>query len=98
MLHEIGREVDRADVVVVDEGGALKGVMELVEELAQLGGICHAVGHNAVLDLYSLRWSRRRRATAWGPRRRGWRPGTRHNQMWIGACRGSQPSQRRCKR
>jgi hypothetical protein len=26
MLHKIGGEVDRADVVVVDEGGALKGL------------------------------------------------------------------------
>jgi hypothetical protein len=31
MLHGIGGEVDGADVVAVDEGGALKGVVELVE-------------------------------------------------------------------
>jgi hypothetical protein len=53
MLHGIGGEVDGADVVVVDEGGALKGVVELVEELAHPGGICHAVGHNVVLGLYA---------------------------------------------
>ena len=35
MLHGVGGEVDRADVVAVDEGGALEGVVELVEELAQ---------------------------------------------------------------
>jgi hypothetical protein len=29
MLHEIGGEVDGADVVAVDEGGALKGAVEL---------------------------------------------------------------------
>jgi hypothetical protein len=35
MLHGVGGEVDRADVVAVDEGGALEGTVELVEELAQ---------------------------------------------------------------
>jgi nucleoside-triphosphatase THEP1 len=34
MLHGIGGEVDRADVVAVDESGALKGTVELVEELS----------------------------------------------------------------
>jgi hypothetical protein len=34
MLHGIGGEVDRADVVAVDEGGALKGIVELMEELS----------------------------------------------------------------
>jgi hypothetical protein len=49
MLHGIGGEVDHADVVAVDEGGALKGTVELVEELSQPGGLCHAVGHDVVL-------------------------------------------------
>jgi hypothetical protein len=31
MLHEIGGEVDGTDVVIVDKGGALKRVVELVE-------------------------------------------------------------------
>jgi hypothetical protein len=31
MLHEIAGKVNGADVVAVDEGGALKGVVELVE-------------------------------------------------------------------
>jgi hypothetical protein len=34
MLHGIGGEVDRVDVVVVDEGGALEGAVELLEKLA----------------------------------------------------------------
>jgi hypothetical protein len=51
MLHEIGGKVDRADVVAVDEGGALKGPVELVEQLAQPGGLCHAVSHDTILDL-----------------------------------------------
>jgi hypothetical protein len=50
-LHEIGGELDRADVVAIDEGGALKEAVELLEKLAQRGGLFHAVGHNAVLDL-----------------------------------------------
>jgi hypothetical protein len=51
MLHGIDGEVDDADVVALDEGGALKGAVELVEELVHLGGLCHAVGHSAVLGL-----------------------------------------------
>jgi hypothetical protein len=51
MLHGVGGEVDCADVVAVDEGGALEGTVELVEELSQPGGLCHAVGHGAVLGL-----------------------------------------------
>jgi hypothetical protein len=27
--------------------------VELVEKLAQLGGLCHAIGHNVVLGLYT---------------------------------------------
>jgi hypothetical protein len=37
MLHGFGREIDRADVVVVDKGGTLEGVVELLEKLAWLG-------------------------------------------------------------
>jgi hypothetical protein len=51
MLHGIGGEVDRVDVVVVDEGDALKGAVELLEKLAQPGGLFHAVGHSVVLGL-----------------------------------------------
>jgi shikimate kinase len=51
MLHMIDREVDHTDIVSVDEGGALKGAVELLKKLAQPGGLCHAVGHNAVLVL-----------------------------------------------
>jgi hypothetical protein len=51
MLHEIGGEVDHADIIAVDEGGTLKGATELVEELAQLEALYRAVGHDAVLGL-----------------------------------------------
>jgi hypothetical protein len=53
MLHGIGGEVDGVDVVAVDEGGALTGVVELVEELAHPRGLCYVVGLSAVLDLYA---------------------------------------------
>ena len=48
MLHEIGGDVDRADVVAIDEAGALKGV---VEKLARSEGLYHFAGHNTVLNL-----------------------------------------------
>ena len=51
MLHGIGAEVDGADVVAVDEGGALKGAVELMDGLAHPGGLLHAVGHNTILGL-----------------------------------------------
>jgi hypothetical protein len=51
MLHRIGGEVDGADVVAVDEGGTLEWAVELVEELAQPGGLRHTVGYGAVLSL-----------------------------------------------
>ena len=39
MLHMIGGEVDRANVVTVDKGDALKGVVELLEKLARPRGL-----------------------------------------------------------
>jgi hypothetical protein len=51
MLHKIGLQADGADVVAVDEGGVLKGAVELVEQLAHPGGLLHAVGHNTILGL-----------------------------------------------
>jgi hypothetical protein len=51
MLHRIGGEVDRADIVAVDEGGALEGTVKLLKKLPQPGGLCYVVGHSAVLGL-----------------------------------------------
>jgi hypothetical protein len=51
MLHVIDGEVDGADIVAVDEGGTLEWAVELVEELAQPGGLRHTVGYGAVLSL-----------------------------------------------
>jgi hypothetical protein len=55
MLHGIGGEIDRIDVVAVDESGALEGVVELLEKLAQPRGLGHAIRHNTVLDLCAWR-------------------------------------------
>jgi hypothetical protein len=87
-VHGVGEEVDRTDVVAVDESGALEGTVELVEGLAQPGGLCHTVGHDTVLGLSA-------RARDDGLPLGGL--GTRHNRRWTGACRDSQPSQRRCR-
>jgi hypothetical protein len=54
MLHEVGGEVDRADIVAVDEAGTLEGAVELVElvdKLSKPGDLCHDVGYDAVLGL-----------------------------------------------
>jgi hypothetical protein len=54
MLHGIDGEVDRANVVAIDEGGALEGVVELMEKLAHPGGLCCVVGHSVVLGLCAV--------------------------------------------
>jgi hypothetical protein len=51
MLHGVGGEVHRSDVVTVDEGGVLEGTVELLKKLAELRGIGHSVGHSVVLGL-----------------------------------------------
>jgi hypothetical protein len=93
MLHEIGGEVDRVDVVTIDGGGTLKG-LELLEKLAQPGGLCHAVDHNAVLSLCARAGDDR---LPLGGQETRLRPRTLHNRKWTDACRDSQPSQRRCR-
>jgi nucleoside-triphosphatase THEP1 len=51
MLHKIGGHVDHADVITVDEGGALEGAVELLKKLMEPGSLGHIVGHRAVLGL-----------------------------------------------
>jgi hypothetical protein len=51
VLHGVGGEVDRTDVVAVDDRGPAKGAMELGQELPELGSLSHAVGNGAVLRL-----------------------------------------------
>ena len=51
MLHEIGGGIDRTDIIAADEGRALEGDVELLEKLAEPGGLGHVVGQ--VLGLNS---------------------------------------------
>jgi hypothetical protein len=51
VLHWVGGEVDRSDVVTVDQRAPGEGTVKLGEELSELGSLCHAVGHGTVLRL-----------------------------------------------
>jgi hypothetical protein len=51
VLHWVGGEVDRADVVAVDQCAPGQGDVKLGEELPEPGSLRHAVGHNTVLRL-----------------------------------------------
>jgi hypothetical protein len=51
MLHGIGGELNHADVVAVDEGGAFNGAVEPLEKLAELGGLmCLNLNINAYCE------------------------------------------------
>jgi hypothetical protein len=51
VLSGIGREVDGADVVVVDESALQQRSMELLKELSEPTSFSHVIGHNAILSL-----------------------------------------------
>jgi hypothetical protein len=51
VLHEVGGEVDRVDVVAVDKGGAREGAVELLKQLTEPDCLGYVVGHNAILGL-----------------------------------------------
>jgi hypothetical protein len=51
VLNEVGGEVDRTDIVAVDERAPEKRALELCKELPELGGLSHAVDNSAVLRL-----------------------------------------------
>jgi hypothetical protein len=50
MLNGVGGEVHGADVVAVDESAARWRSLELMQELAQLGGLSHTIGDDTVLS------------------------------------------------
>jgi hypothetical protein len=50
MLHKIG-EVDRADIIAVDEGGTRERSVELMKKLMAPESFGHAIGHNVRLGL-----------------------------------------------
>jgi hypothetical protein len=51
LLDEVGGEVDRANIVVVGQGGPRQGTMQLQNHLTKPTRLCHVVGHDAILRL-----------------------------------------------
>jgi hypothetical protein len=51
MLDGFGGEVDRTDVVTVDQGVPQPGAVQLQKQLMEPAGLHHAVDHNAILHL-----------------------------------------------
>jgi hypothetical protein len=49
MLNGVGGEVHGTDVVAVDESAARRRSLELMQELAQPGGLSHTIGDDTVL-------------------------------------------------
>jgi hypothetical protein len=90
MAHGIGGEVDRADVVAVDEGSrALEGRSWWRQEASAT--LLATVRYKASALERETTGCRSR------PRRRGWHPGTWRSRMWTGACRGSHSSRCWCR-
>lgn len=50
VLHQVGGEVDRTDIVIVNQGGLRRWRVELMEELVELGDFSDLVGDSAVLS------------------------------------------------
>jgi hypothetical protein len=51
VLHGVGGEADRVDVVAVDQRAPGEGTVKLGEELPEPGSLRHTVGHDTVLRL-----------------------------------------------
>jgi hypothetical protein len=66
MMNEVGREVDCADVVAVDQAGLWQGVVQLHEQLTKPARLRHAVGHNAILYLRARTWDNVLALREWG--------------------------------
>jgi hypothetical protein len=49
MLNGVGGEVHGTDVVTVDESAARWRSLELMQELAQPGGLSHTIGDDTIL-------------------------------------------------
>ena len=50
MLNGVGRHVDGADVVTIDQCGMRLGCMQLSKQLAQPGGLSDGIGHNTIFS------------------------------------------------
>jgi hypothetical protein len=53
MLNEVGGEVDRADVVAIDQGAPRQRTLEFMEQLPQPSGFSHTIGDDTVLGLHA---------------------------------------------
>jgi hypothetical protein len=51
MLNEVGGEVHDTDIVIVDKGALRRRTLELMEQLAQPGGLSYAIGDGVVLSI-----------------------------------------------
>ena len=51
MVHWVGGEVDRADVVAVDKSGLVNITKQLLEQLAYPRAFGHGISHGAILCL-----------------------------------------------
>jgi hypothetical protein len=51
MLNGVGREVDGADVIAVDQRAPRQRTLELMEQLPQSSGLGHTIRDNTVLGL-----------------------------------------------
>jgi hypothetical protein len=51
MLDGVGGEVNRVDIVAVDDGAHGEGVVKLHKEFQKPARLSHTISHNTVLDL-----------------------------------------------
>ena len=51
MVHRVGGEVDRADIIAVDKSGLVNITKQLLEQLTYPRALGHGVGHGAILRL-----------------------------------------------
>ena len=51
MVHRVGGEVDRADVIAVDKSGLVNITKQLLEQLTYPRALGHGISHGAILCL-----------------------------------------------
>jgi hypothetical protein len=51
MLNEVGGEVHGTDIIIVNKGAPRRRTLELMEQLAQPGGLSYTIGDIAVLSI-----------------------------------------------
>jgi hypothetical protein len=93
MLNGVGGEVHDADVVAVDESAARWRSLELMQELAQPGGLNHTIGDGTVLGFDAGAGD-----DSLPLGRPGCPRGTQHSPTWCDEYPGRQPSRRQCRR